>query len=102
MEIKNISDFTNDNKVLKKMVYRTDYSTTVLVKLAPGGEVAEHNHPKHDIFVQVVEGEVKFVVNGEEHELSKDHLLRLEGHEKVSLQNNSEADATVYIILSKQ
>ena len=84
---------TADNEDFRKVLFTTDLSQLVVMRLKTGEEIGTEVHHNIDQFIRVESGEGKAVLNGENHELKPGYAVVIPAgveHNVINTSNDKE------------
>jgi quercetin dioxygenase-like cupin family protein len=101
MKRSTLASFQNyQEKGFSKINLYKDGNTNIFtLNFLPGQYMPEHYHPGAQLIFHVLAGTGVFIVDGEEHEVTKDDILHVLGTEEVGFLNTGEDSAAIYVSL---
>jgi quercetin dioxygenase-like cupin family protein len=102
MQRQSLSNFIvyNEEKFTKKVIFKEGESTVFVLNFSANQSLPAHKHPGTNVFIQVIEGEGTFYVNGEALPANKLDVLHFTGEEEMSFVNNGR-NTSLYVMLNK-
>ena len=100
----NIEDYiiAPQESVAKRVVYKDENILAFVLNIAPRKSLPEHTHLKTTLLIQVLDGEGIINVDGSPISVGKNHLIKLDGQEEMSVDNTGEEDLVLYVSISPQ
>jgi quercetin dioxygenase-like cupin family protein len=102
MQRQSLSNFIvyNEEKFTKKVIFKEGESTVFVLNFSANQALPTHKHPGTNVFIQVIEGEGTFYVNGEALASNKLDVLHFTGEEEMSFVNSG-GNTSLYVMLNK-
>lgn len=102
MEKQTISQFQefSDEKFTKRVIFKKGANTAFLLNFMPGQELPPHPHPGCDVFIQMMQGEGTFTVDGQETAVKQNDVIHCADQEKLAFKNSGNTPATLYVVIS--
>ncbi|MCM3586863.1 cupin domain-containing protein [Mesobacillus maritimus] len=91
----------NEERFTKRIVFKKGDNTVFLLNFLPGQELPPHAHPGSDVFIQMMQGEGTFTVDGKEASLKQNEVLHCQDQEKLAFKNTGTEPVTLYVVLTK-
>jgi len=102
MEKQTLSQYQefSEEKFTKRIIFKQGSNTAFLLNFSPGQELPPHPHPGSDVFIQMLQGQGLFIVDGEETAASQGDLIHCRDQEKLSFKNNGSEPVSLYVVIS--
>jgi quercetin dioxygenase-like cupin family protein len=81
-------------------VHESTTAVSRIMRLAPGGTIAEHHHPAHDETFFVHQGTVTAVLDGREHTVKAGDVVHIPSGTVIQGRNPGPGEATVVVVFS--
>lgn len=76
-------------------------SSVFLLNFLPGQHMKAHNHPKRELYLNVLEGNRTFSIDGKNVEVSKGEVIYCEQEEQIGFTNTGEEKVSIYAVMTK-
>jgi len=86
--------------VTRTTVYESPRTVTQVLRLAPGGRIAEHHHPSYDETFLVEQGHLTLSLNGKSYDLGAGDFVVMPAGTVVSGSNVGDQEARVVVAFS--
>ncbi|MFC0477609.1 cupin domain-containing protein [Robertmurraya beringensis] len=102
MQKQSLSTFItyNEGKFTKRVIFKEGESTVFVLNFSKNQALPAHKHPGTNVFIQVVEGEGTFHVDGESLAVAKHDVIHFTGEEEMSFVNGK-GNTSLYVMLNK-
>lgn len=102
MEIKNISDFKNDDpeKYFAKELIEGNLTNVRIIRLAPGIALPPHKHGSSDLMLYVVEGSAKLEIENGQRDFVAGDIAFISPEEELRVSNQGSSELTLLAFLS--
>jgi quercetin dioxygenase-like cupin family protein len=102
MEIKNISDFKNDDpeKYFAQELIEGNLSNVRIIRLAPEIALPPHKHGSSDLMLYVVEGSAKLEIENGQRDLVAGDIAFISPEEELRVSNQGSSELTLLAFLS--
>jgi quercetin dioxygenase-like cupin family protein len=102
MQLQSLADFIvyNEEKFTKRVIFKEGESTVFVLNFSKNQALPAHKHPGTNVFIQVIEGEGTFHVDGESLSVSKHDVIHFTGEEEMSFISG-EGNTSLYVMLNK-
>lgn len=108
MEVFNVEKSTlkayqefNEEKFTKRIIYKKGETTAFVLNFLPGQQLPVHKHPGTEVYLYVVTGTGKFIIDGRESEVAESDIVHVGGEEELAFTNTGNEPVSLYVILSK-
>jgi quercetin dioxygenase-like cupin family protein len=91
----------NEDKFTKRVIFNEGGSTAFVLNFMPGQELAPHKHPGSEVYLFVVTGSGKVMIDGKETEVKAQDIIHSGGDGLLSFTNSGSEPASLYVVLSK-
>ncbi|GAA3716542.1 hypothetical protein GCM10022378_03490 [Salinicoccus jeotgali] len=91
----------NEERFTKINVFKTIDCTVFVLNFLSGQKMPEHKHPGCELYLNVLKGEGRFTVDGEEISVTKDDVIHIGGDEMIGFLNDSEAQVSIYVTMNR-
>ncbi|WP_186580138.1 cupin domain-containing protein [Aquibacillus kalidii] len=91
----------SDERFTKRVVYKEGTSTAFVLNFKPGQSLPAHKHPGTNVHLNVVQGEGVFNIDNQEVTVVERDVVVVTGDEELAFHNNSQANTSLYVVLSK-
>ena len=104
MEKFNIDNYivAPENSVSKRVIYKDDNTLAFILNIAPGKSLPEHTHLDSTLLIQILNGEGVININDEPVSVEKNYIVKLDGQEKMSVDNTGEENLELSVTISPQ
>ena len=82
------------------MIFKEGESTIFVLNFSNNQALPPHKHPGTNVFIQVIEGEGTFHINGEAVPVNQKDVLHFTGEEEMSFVNGG-GNTSLYVMLNK-
>jgi quercetin dioxygenase-like cupin family protein len=86
--------------VTRTTVYESPRTVTQVLRISPGGRIAEHHHPSYDETFLVQQGHLTLLLNGKSYDLSAGDFVVMPAGTVISGSNPGEQEARVVVAFS--
>jgi quercetin dioxygenase-like cupin family protein len=86
--------------VTRTTIYQSDRTVAQVLRLAPGGNIAEHHHPVFDESFVVTQGHIALSLNGVAYELTAGEFIVMPAGTVISGANVGSGEAVVVVTFS--
>lgn len=102
MEIKNISDFKNDDpeKYFAQELIEGNLTNVRIIRLAPGIALPPHKHGSSDLMLYVVEGSSKLEIENGQRDFVAGDIAFISPEEELRVSNQGSSELTLLAFLS--
>lgn len=98
--IKEALEFNEDRfSKINLLKYRS--STMFMLNFLPDQQLPAHNHPGHELYLLVTQGNGTFTIDGNEVEVEKDDVIHITSDEQLSFRNTGEDPVSIYVTMSR-
>ncbi|WP_411843883.1 cupin domain-containing protein [Salinicoccus sp. HZC-1] len=91
----------NEESFSKINVFEEENSTLFVINFLPGQQMPEHNHPGRELYLHVIKGSGRFIIDGAAIGVTEDDVIHIGPEEKISFVNDSEDRASIYVTMSR-
>jgi quercetin dioxygenase-like cupin family protein len=91
----------SEERFTKIDIIKRKRSSAFLLNFLPGQNMKAHNHPKRELYLNVLEGEGIFSIDGEELEVSKGDVINCDPEEQIGFTNTGEEKVSIYAVMTK-
>jgi len=91
----------SEERFTKRIVFKKGDSTVFLLNFLPGQELPPHAHPGSEVFIQMMQGEGTFNVDGEDIVVQQNEVVHCRDQEKMAFKNTGSEPVSLYVMLSK-
>ena len=98
----NFNDYFHDpeGKIAKRMLFKSDNVIAFVLNIAKGEILPGHTHLESTLFLQILEGNAKVVMDGNETSLQVGELMQVDGQESLQVINTGEDVLRLYVTIS--
>lgn len=103
MEKQLLSQFQefSEERFTKRIVFKKGDSTVFLLNFLPDQELPPHAHPGSEVFIQLLQGEGTFTVDGKDTVVKQNEVIHCHDQEKMAFKNTGAEPVSLYVMLSK-
>ncbi|EJW17764.1 cupin domain-containing protein [Paenibacillus alvei] len=103
MQKNHVSQFQEyvEGRFTKRIIHKDGDNVIFVLNFSRGAELPTHNHPGADVYILVLDGSGTVTVNGVETEVAEGDILHIAGDENFAYRNGTDADSSLYVILTK-
>lgn len=94
----NIEELTKNNSNFRQVLYTGKYMQLVVMKLNVGEEIGMETHPSVDQFFRIEVGQAKFIVDGEETEVTEEGVFIVPAGSEHNVINTGTSVLQLYTI----
>ncbi|ULT56422.1 cupin domain-containing protein [Neobacillus drentensis] len=98
--IKTYQEFSEE-KFTKKVIFNNGSSTAFILNFLPGQKLPAHKHPGADVYLLVVSGNGRIIIDGKENEVTEQDVIHTSDDEELSVINTSSEPVSLYVVLTK-
>jgi len=98
----NFNDYFHEpeGKIAKRMLFKSDNVIAFVLNIAKGEILPGHTHLESTLFLQILEGNAKVVMDGNETSLQVGELMQVDGQESLQVINTGEDVLRLYVTIS--
>ncbi|KAA9025762.1 cupin domain-containing protein [Niallia endozanthoxylica] len=91
----------SESRFTKRVLFNEGGSTIFLLNFMPGQELPTHTHPGSELFLHVIKGKGKLIINGKETDITEYDVIHAAGDEEFAFKNSSNEPVSLYVTLCK-
>lgn len=101
MERQSIGSFIQyrERRFAKVNIFVSEDVITFVLNLLPGQTMPEHYHPGRQLYFLVLQGDGKFVIEGQEQKVTAGDTVHIHGDERVGFINTGDGPANIYVTM---
>ncbi|GAB3062046.1 cupin domain-containing protein [Virgibacillus ainsalahensis] len=91
----------SEERFTKINIIKNERSTAFLLNFLPGQIMKAHNHPGRELYLNVLEGNGTFSIDGKDLEVVKGDVIYCDPEEQIGFTNNGEDQVSIYATMTK-
>lgn len=90
----------SEERFTKNDIFKSRNSSMFILNFGPGQTMKSHSHPGKELYLHVLSGSGKFIIEGESVKATEGDVIHLEIDEKIGFENGEDA-TSIYITMNK-
>ncbi|RWZ58626.1 cupin domain-containing protein [Halobacillus fulvus] len=104
MTIRKVKDFQSfdDEHMTKQIIFKEEKSQAFVLNFMPGQKLPSHGHPYAQVYLLVLEGKGRCIIDEEEETIKKGDVIHCHKEQNISIENIGSENLSLYAVLARE